>query len=99
MSRAVCKRSKKAKTHILGISSSPSTGIADRYPLWRWSNRWSLDANPAILATRDHHSFQSDLLLQMLMMMSMTLKMTYNDDLDDNDDYGDNAREADWRKK
>ena len=32
-------------------------------------------------------------------MMLMTLKMTYNDDLDDNDDYSDNAREADWRKK
>ena len=32
-------------------------------------------------------------------MMSMTLKMTYNDDPDDNDDDGENAREADWRKK
>ena len=31
--------------------------------------------------------------------MSMTLKMTYNDDPDDNDDDGENAREADWRKK
>ena len=29
----------------------------------------------------------------------MTFKITYNDDPDDNDDDGDNARGADWRKK